>query len=90
MPFRYRCHKNSAANKVIAIKDLSYTGDFGLQELLERSEDILADEAVMEEIDASSYWSMQLTNKVLQVLKARSFYLTNIVKWTGNRRAAPL
>ncbi|MBI2134550.1 peptide chain release factor aRF-1 [Candidatus Woesearchaeota archaeon] len=36
-------------NKVIAIKDLSYTGEFGLQELLEKSGDVLAEESVIEE-----------------------------------------
>jgi peptide chain release factor subunit 1 len=36
-------------DKVIAIKDLSYTGDFGLQELLEKCEDVLAAEEVVEE-----------------------------------------
>lgn len=35
--------------KIIAIKDLSYTGDFGLQELLEKSEDVLAEEEVIKE-----------------------------------------
>ena len=35
--------------KIIALKDLSYTGDFGVQELLDKSEDILAEEDVMEE-----------------------------------------
>ncbi len=35
--------------KIIAIKDLSYTGDFGLQELLEKSEDVLAEEEVIQE-----------------------------------------
>lgn len=35
--------------KIIGIKDLSYTGEFGLQELLEKSEDILAEEEVMQE-----------------------------------------
>jgi len=35
--------------KVIAIKDLSYTGDFGLQELLDKSQDVLAAEEVAEE-----------------------------------------
>lgn len=35
--------------KVIAIKDLSYTGDFGLEELLEKSHDVLAEQSVMEE-----------------------------------------
>lgn len=36
-------------NKIIAIKDLSYTGEFGLQELVEKSEDVLANEDIAEE-----------------------------------------
>ncbi|MBW2993730.1 peptide chain release factor aRF-1 [Candidatus Woesearchaeota archaeon] len=36
-------------NKIIGIKDLSYTGEFGLQELLEKSQDILAKEDVAAE-----------------------------------------
>ncbi|HHI04128.1 MAG TPA: peptide chain release factor 1 [Candidatus Woesearchaeota archaeon] len=36
-------------NKIIAIKDLSYTGDFGLQELLDKSQDVLAKEEVASE-----------------------------------------
>ncbi len=36
-------------DKVIAVKDLSYTDEFGLQELLEKCEDVLAAEDVMEE-----------------------------------------
>jgi len=35
--------------KIIGTKDLSYTGDFGLQELLDRSEDLLAEEEVAQE-----------------------------------------
>ena len=35
--------------KIVAVKDLSYTGEFGLQELLEKSGDILAEEEVMKE-----------------------------------------
>jgi len=35
--------------KVIAVKDLSYTGDFGLQELLEKCGDVLAAEEVTAE-----------------------------------------
>ncbi len=38
--------------KVIATKDLSYTGEFGLEELLEKCEDVLAKEAVVEEKQA--------------------------------------
>lgn len=36
-------------NKVISTKDISYTGDFGLQELVELSEDVLGQEEIMEE-----------------------------------------
>jgi peptide chain release factor subunit 1 len=36
-------------DKIIGIKDLSYTDEFGLQELLEKSQDILAEEAVVGE-----------------------------------------
>lgn len=35
--------------KIIGIKDLSYTGDFGMQELLEKSQDLLAEEEVVKE-----------------------------------------
>jgi len=40
---------NEVKKKIIAIKDLSYTGDFGLEELLEKSLDVLAQEDVSEE-----------------------------------------
>jgi len=36
-------------DKIIGIKDLSYTGDFGLQELVDKSEDVLAKEDIVEE-----------------------------------------
>ena len=36
-------------NKIIAVKDLSYTSDFGLKELVEKSEDILAKEEIIAE-----------------------------------------
>ncbi len=35
--------------KVLAIKDLSYTEEFGLQELVDKSQDILAQEEIAEE-----------------------------------------
>jgi peptide chain release factor subunit 1 len=36
-------------NKIIAVKDLTYTDEFGLHELVDRSEDVLAKEGIMEE-----------------------------------------
>jgi peptide chain release factor subunit 1 len=35
--------------KIIAIKDLSYTGEFGLQELVDKSEDVLSNEDIVTE-----------------------------------------
>jgi peptide chain release factor subunit 1 len=35
--------------KVIAVKDLSYTGDFGLNELVDKSQDVLANEEIAKE-----------------------------------------
>ncbi len=35
--------------KIIAVKDLSYTGDFGLQELVDKSQDVLANEEISHE-----------------------------------------
>src|SRR3989344_82447 len=40
---------NEVQKKIIGIKDLSYTGDFGMEELLEKSADVLAHESVIEE-----------------------------------------
>src|SRR3989338_8775685 len=40
---------NEVKKKIIAIKDLSYTEEFGLQELVDKSQDVLADEEIAEE-----------------------------------------
>ncbi|MFH1510287.1 MAG: peptide chain release factor aRF-1 [Candidatus Woesearchaeota archaeon] len=40
---------NEVRRKIIAIKDLSYTGDFGLIELVDRSQDVLANEDIAAE-----------------------------------------
>ncbi len=49
--------------KIIGVKDLSYTGDFGLHELVEKSQDILASEAIAEE--------KQIVQKFLELLAAK-------------------
>jgi peptide chain release factor subunit 1 len=40
---------NELKKKIIGIKDLSYTGDFGVQELVDKSDDILAAEEIVAE-----------------------------------------
>ena len=41
--------KTDVRKKVVAVEDLSYTGEFGLQELVDKSKDVLAKEVVAEE-----------------------------------------
>ncbi|MFP4403541.1 MAG: peptide chain release factor aRF-1 [Nanoarchaeota archaeon] len=40
---------NELKKKIIGIKDISYTGEFGVQELVENSDDILSNEGIIEE-----------------------------------------
>ena len=40
---------NEVKKKIIAIKALGYTGDFGLQELVDKSQDVLANESIADE-----------------------------------------
>ncbi len=53
-PTKYDFHDGNyitteVKKKIIAIKDISYTDEFGLQELLDRSQDVLANEEVADE-----------------------------------------
>ena len=54
---------NEVKKKIIAVKDLSYTGEFGLEELLEKSQDVLAQEDVTEE--------KKIVNRFLEMLSTR-------------------
>jgi len=47
------------------------------------------DDELMNKINNSKSWSLELTNEVLNFLKSKSFYLTNIVKWTGHDATLP-
>ena len=49
--------------KIIAIKDLSYTGEFGLQELLDKSKDVLAKEEIMDEKNTMAKFFETLSKK---------------------------
>ena len=51
---------NELKKKVIGVKDLSYTGEFGLNELVDKSGDLLAQESIIKE--------KNLVNKVLEAL----------------------
>lgn len=47
------------------------------------------EDTLIEKINNSKNWSLEFTKEVLNFLKSRSFYLTNIVKWTGNDATLP-
>ena len=42
-----RCQYTQLKNKVIGIKDLSYTGEFGLNELVDKSHDLLEKQVII-------------------------------------------
>jgi len=54
---------NEVKKKIIAIKDLSYTGEFGLQELLDKSQDVLAKEEIAAEKDIMGKFFNLLSTK---------------------------
>ncbi|MFH0978903.1 MAG: uracil-DNA glycosylase family protein [Candidatus Woesearchaeota archaeon] len=49
----------------------------------------LFDAKLMQEIEESDYWSTKLTRHVLGFLRQKSFYFTNLVKWTGHDARLP-
>jgi len=53
--------------KIIAIKDLSYTGEYGLQELVDKSQDVLAEEEISKEKELMKKFFDLLSKKPKQV-----------------------
>ncbi|MDO8660333.1 MAG: uracil-DNA glycosylase family protein [Candidatus Woesearchaeota archaeon] len=49
----------------------------------------LFDDKLIEKINNSKSWSLEFTSTVLDFLKSKSFYFTNIVKWTGHDATLP-
>ena len=59
---------NMLAEKVITVQDLGYTGDFGLKELVDKSKDVLAKEAITEERDImNKFFKLLATNQRMVV-----------------------
>ncbi len=49
----------------------------------------MLDDSLMNQINNSLTWSVDFTHQVLNALTSKSFYLTNIVKWTGYDATLP-
>ena len=64
--------------KIIGIKDLSYTGDFGLQELLDKSQDLLAQEEIADEKESMGKFFDFLARKPGMVSYGEAEVMNNI------------
>ncbi len=49
----------------------------------------LFDDKLMQEINNLSAWSVEFTEEILEFIKKKEFYITNIVKWTGHDATLP-
>ena len=49
----------------------------------------LFDKALIDGINKNAEWSLGFTSKVLEFLDSKSFYFTNLVKFTGNNAELP-
>ena len=53
--------------KILGTKDLSYTGEFGLQELLDKAQDLLANEEIAQEKKVMQRFFKQMLNNIKKV-----------------------
>ncbi|PIN88013.1 peptide chain release factor 1 [Candidatus Woesearchaeota archaeon CG10_big_fil_rev_8_21_14_0_10_32_24] len=53
--------------KILGTKDLSYTGDFGLQELLDKADDILSEEEITQEKRIMQIFFKQMLNDMKKI-----------------------
>ena len=72
--------------KILAVKDVGYTGEFGLQELVDRCQDVLANEEIAHEkalvqkfFDTLSKKPLQVAYGEIQVRKAMEASTADIV-----------
>jgi peptide chain release factor subunit 1 len=66
---------NEVKKKIIAIKDLSYTGEFGFQELVDKSEDVLAAEEVADEKKIMNQFFTMLAKEPTKVTYGKKFVI---------------
>ncbi len=69
---------NEVKKKIIAIKDITYTGDFGLNELLDASQDVLAKEEVANEKKLMNRFFEHLAKKPGMVNYGESQVMENL------------
>ncbi|MBI4139550.1 hypothetical protein HY483_01165 [Candidatus Woesearchaeota archaeon] len=80
-------HANSSSRKDWKGPRFPFIGTKAVWRIFHRAG--LFDYDLMKEIEISKTWSIDFTNKVLDFLKSKSLYITNIVKWTGEDATLP-
>ena len=80
-------HKNTSSDPDWTGPRFPFIGTKQIWRIFHRSG--LFDDELMHEINNSSIWSVEFTNKVLNFLQKQEFYITNIVKWTGEDATLP-
>ncbi len=65
-------------NKIIAVKDISYTGEFGLQELVEKCDDVLAKEEITAEKQIMAKFFETLAKKPAQASYGKDEVMKNL------------
>lgn len=80
-------HANSSSRKEWKGPRFPFIGTKAVWRIFHRAE--MFDDYLMKEIEISKTWSLDLTNRVLDFLKQKSFYITNIVKRTGEDATLP-
>ena len=80
-------HANSSSRKDWKGPRFPFIGTKAVWRIFHRAG--MFDDNLMKEIETSKTWSIDFTNRVLEFLKSKSFYITNIVKWTGEDATLP-
>jgi len=80
-------HVNSSSKKDWKGPRFPFIGTKAVWRIFHRAG--MFDDTLMKDIEITKTWSLDFTNKVLEFFKSKSFYITNIVKWTGEDATLP-
>ncbi|MEK6901885.1 MAG: hypothetical protein AABX37_06070, partial [Nanoarchaeota archaeon] len=80
-------HLNISSNKQWQGPRFPFIGTKPIWRIFHKSG--MFDDTLIEQINHSITWSVDFTHQVLELLASKSFYVTNIVKWTGHDATLP-
>ncbi len=80
-------HRNISSNPLWKGPRFPFIGTKPVWRIFNRAG--LFDDELMKQIEREPNWSLEFTEKVRSFLDSKSFYFTNIVKWTGADATLP-